>query len=506
MQETVQNIVQNQEGNLKPATGNVANAKSIVQMLRDFGLTLKGIGDNEVLVIQKAIEEQQKVISDEIRVTEAFSKRMDFPLRVIDALEGNPPGAYEEVSYQNLVRVGDIDNKTWKVTSKFGDTQGMVLTITAPKPMDAFDISPEDGTYTLKVRKENDPSVQYDGEIRFSTNAQGIPTAINLNITIRDSDLSKPISFKGSVSGTVVPGSTQELPQYSKLSFSGTLSSQFGTAKVEKLEVTMTKIGEEQEPQVITLTNLQVATQTSKPSSLTINGKVELEPAPQSWLQQVWEGTMKPKSALISTTLQGSGITVKLSNAQISDFVLDEGDALPRKLEGQLVYTSPSLTFQGTANLFYEGLGATAPSEQVKLNFTLNGDWKPSVGSPLNVSVKLESTPQTLSMNVSLKYGEQKLEGALVGNWEYVGDEAEIKRATLNLTHSPSNFKVEVTFQEGQPITGTIKTPQGQKVADIGEAENLGLPDLGSALIVKYTDGTFETLESVLPRSRLSRK
>ena len=113
LQETIQNIVQNQEGNLKPATGNVANAKSIVQMLRDFGLTLKGIGDNEVLVIQKAIEEQQKVISDEIRVTEAFSKRMDFPLRVIDALEGNPPGAYEEVSYQNLVRVGDIDNKTW---------------------------------------------------------------------------------------------------------------------------------------------------------------------------------------------------------------------------------------------------------------------------------------------------------------------------------------------------------------------------------------------------------
>jgi hypothetical protein len=327
-----------------------------------------------------------------------------------------------------------------------------------------------------------------------------------LNITIKDGDLNKPISFKGSVSGTVAPGSTQELPQYSKLSFSGTLSSQFGTARVERLEVTMTKIGEEQQPQLITLTNLQVATQTSKPSSLTINGKFELEPAPQSWLQQGWEEDMKPKSGSISATLQGSGITVKLSNAQISDFVLDEGDALPRKLEGQLVYTSPSLTFQGTANLFYEGLGATAPSEQVKLNFTLNGDWKPSVGSPLNVSVKLESTSQTLSMNVSLKYGEQKLEGTLAGNWVYVGEEAEIESATMKLTHSPSNFKVEVTIQEGQPATGTIKTPQGQKVADIGEARNLGLPNLGDVLIVKYSDGTFETLESVLPRSRLGRK
>jgi hypothetical protein len=505
LQETVQNIVQNQEGNLKPATGDVAVAKSIVQMLRDFGLTLKGIGDNEVLVIQKAIEEQQKVISNEIKVTEAFSKRMDFPMRVIEALKEKSPGAYDEVSYGKLVRVGNTDNKTWKVTSRVGDTQGMVLTIIASSPMDAFEIAPV-GSYTLTVRKENDPSVQYDGNLQFSNNAQGIPTAANLNITIKDGDLNKPISFKGSVSGTVAPESTQELPQYSKLSFSGTLSSQFGTARVERLEVTMTKIGEEQQPQLITLTNLQVATQTSKPSSLIVSGRVELEPAPQSWLQQGWEGTMKPKSALISTTLQGSGITVKLSNAQISDFVLDEGDALPRKLEGQLVYTSPSLTFQGTANLFYEGLGTTAPSEQVKLNFTLNGDWKPSVGSPLNVSVKLESTSQTLSMNVSLKYGEQKLEGTLTGNWVYVGEEAEIESATMKLTHSPSNFKVEVTIQEGQPATGTIKTPQGQKVADIGEARNLGLPDLGDALIVKYTDGTFETLESVLPRSRLGKK
>jgi hypothetical protein len=112
LQETVQNIVQNQEGNLKPATGDFAIAKSIVQMLRDFGPTLKGIGDNEVLVIQKAVEEQQKVISNEIKVTEAFSKRMDFPMRVIEALKEKSPGAYDEVSYGNLVRVGNTDNKT----------------------------------------------------------------------------------------------------------------------------------------------------------------------------------------------------------------------------------------------------------------------------------------------------------------------------------------------------------------------------------------------------------
>ena len=459
--QDVENKVVEQKDNLKPASGDVAIAKSIVQMLRDFGLTLKGIGDNEVLVIQKAIEEQQKVIRNEIKVTEAFSKRMGFPIRVIEALKEKAPGAYDEVSYGNLVRVGNTDNKTWKVTSRVGDTQGMVLTIIASSPMDAFEIAPV-GSYTLTVRKENDPSVQYDGNLQFSNDAQGIPTAANLNITIRDGDLSKPISFNGSISGTVAPGSTRELPQYSKLSFSGTLSSQFGTARVERLEVTMTKIGEEQQPQLITLTNLQVATQTSKPSSLTINGNVELEPAPQSWLQQGWEEDMKPKSGSISATLQGSGITVKLSNAQVSDFVLNKDTALPRKVEGQLAYTSSSLTFQGTVSLFYKGLGATTSSEQVKASITtLNGNWTPSVGTPLKVSVKLTSDSQKLHMDLTLNYGNQKLEGVIEGNWEHVGNEAKVKSGTLNLTHSPSNFKVTVSWESEKPVSGQIANAQG---------------------------------------------
>jgi len=48
-------------------------------------------------------------------------------------------------------------------------------------------------------------------------------------------------------------------------------------------------------------------------------------------------------------------------------------------------------------------------------------------------------------------------------------------------------------------VTGSIKKSDGTKVADIGEAIELGVPDLGHAGIVKYTDGTFETLESLLP-------
>ncbi|MFN4180482.1 MAG: hypothetical protein ACK4I8_09225 [Armatimonadota bacterium] len=498
-------VVEQQQGNLPAPTGDVAIAKSIVQMLRDFGLTLVGIGDNEVLTIQKAVEEQQQVISNEVKLAEDFMERVDFPLRVLSALEGEPPGAYEEIDFGYLEQVDRTDNKTWKVTSKVsGETFGMVLTLTSQQPMEAFEFTPEAGVYTLTVRKQNDPSVQYDGQLKFTVDSQGIPTAIALNITIKDGKLSKPISFNGTVSGVVASGSTLEAPEYSKVSFSGTFSSQFGITQVDKLEVVTTVVGGDRVVQKITLTNLRVATQTSKPANLTLSGTFELEPTPTQW-QDEW-GDMMPKSGNLTATLEASDIKLRLSNAQVSDFVIEEGNPVPRRLTGQLNYTSSSLNFQGSITAFYEGLGASELSEQVKFTFSLRGDWKPTIGSPLGVSIATNSTSQTIRMDITLGQGEQKLEGNFTGNWKFVGDAPKISSGSLNLTHSPSNFKVQVNAQEGQPVTGTIKTAQGQTVAEIGEAENLGLPDLGKEMIVKYSDGTFETLRSILPRSRMSRR
>lgn len=503
--QVAQQVVEQQQDSLPAPTGDVATAKSIVQMLRDFGLTLVGIGDNEVLTIQEAVEEQQQVISNEIKLAGDFGERMDFPVRTLSALKNEPPGAYYETSFGHLERVGDTDNRTWKVTSKVeGETLGMVLTITSQRPMEAFEFTPEAGVYTLTVRKQNDPSVQHDGQLKFTIDSQGIPTAIALNITVKDGKPIKPISFNGTVSGVVASGSTPEAPEYSKVSFSGTFSSQFGIAQVDKLEVVTTVVSGKRMLQKFTFANLRVATGTSKPASLTFNGTIELEPTPSQW-QDKW-GDMMPKLGTLSATLEASGVKLSLSNASVSEFVIEEGNPIPRRLTGQLNYTSQSLNFQGSLTAFAEGLGASEPSEQVKFSFNLSGDWKPTIGSPLGVSIATNSTSQTIRMDITLKKGNQRLEGNFTGNWKFAGDETKISSGALNLTHSPSNFKVQVNAQEGQPVTGTIKTAQGQTVAEIGEAQDLGLPDLGEEMIVKYSDGTFETLSSILPRSRMSRK
>ena len=117
-------------------------------------------------------------------------------------------------------------------------------------------------------------------------------------------------------------------------------------------------------------------------------------------------------------------------------------------------------------------------------------------------------------MNLTINYGDQKLAGTITGTLDIAtvnGQQVSkgFKSGNLDMTHTPSNFKVQVSWERDKPVSGKIVTAQGQKVADIGEAKSLGLP-LGSALVVKYTDTdgkvTFETLESVLPRSRLGRK
>ncbi len=226
------------------------------------------------------------------------------------------------------------------------------------------------------------------------------------------------------------------------------------------------------------------------------------------------EGTLNPLS-------QG-GIE---GNAQIKDVGLSASlrgsfAANPLSIQGELQYRSNTLTFSGSVSLALENeevLGFGSETEPVSLTqvpkgtFSLQGNWAPQIGRPAGIDLQMTSNPQGNAPHVTIKltlnYGGQGLSGTITGTLDIQNNQSYgFKSGNLDMSHSPSNFKVRVSAEKGKATSGQIVTAQGEKVADIGEARNLGLPDLGSALIVKYTDGTFETLESVLPRSRLSKK
>ncbi len=527
--QEVENTVNQQQSNLPAPTGDVAIAKSIVQMLRDFGINAKGIAENEAFTIQDAVTEQQNIIAQEIKVTQAFSERVDFFFGALELLDGTEPGRYRQVGKHLLQPVGSAPNdRTWVVEFTLGASAGMVLTVTTQNPIDEFALDPAAGKITLQARKSDDPNLQYDGTWNVQTDAQGNLTRISASMTLKDRELKAPITFSGAISGTPVSGSQPQEPRYKNLSFSGSLTSEFGELKIGSLTaVWFVDTQSAERLKQMELSDLSVSVKTSKPTSLTISRiLVEFEDInPQQGFNEV-----TPKRAVFSATLQGSGITLSLTNAESTfsrevDRLDPENIVIqPKTVKGQLSYTSPTLTFNGSIDFSWEN-----PTQDVhpgeygddfapiplasapKWTSTLQGSMTPKVGTPANINLQVNSNPQgqepQVQITLTLGHGTQKLSGNLTGTLKIEGQQSKgFKAFALNMTHSPSNFKVQVSGQQGQPVAGSITKADGTKVADIGEARNLGLPDLGSEIIVKYTDGTFETLQSVIPRSRLSRR
>ncbi len=467
-----------------------------------------------------------------------------------------------------IVEVAQAGSVSGTIRSRQGTEMGMVLTVTVQNPIGIFRYTHEAGKYTFQVRKPNDANLQYDGSIAVTTDSQGNPTQVVLSATVKDSALKTPITFSGTLQGTPtqtgkvtgvirspatvrgsrVPRSRQSsgssIAPYKEAKFVNVaLQSQYGSASIGELKVVW--LNDSLEPdklQQISLTNLRANSQTSKPVSLVINSaSVELQPTTQQEKEQYHE-ELKPKTATFSATIEGSGIRLEVSNMQASDFVFVKvGEKwnwwtwtaepvyrpVPRSLSGQVSYSSPTLSFKGSVNAGWENLQGPEPAgfgdkddpvalaQVPKGTFSLQGNWAPQIGRPAGIDLQMTSNPQGNAPHVTIKltlnYGGQGLSGTITGTLDIQNNQSYgFKSGNLDMSHSPSNFKVRVSAEKGKATSGQIVTAQGEKVADIGEARNLGLPDLGSALIVKYTDGTFETLESVLPsnlpRSRLSKK
>jgi hypothetical protein len=88
--------------------------------------------------------------------------------------------------------------------------------------------------------------------------------------------------------------------------------------------------------------------------------------------------------------------------------------------------------------------------------------------------------------------GTLKVQGGMVDTRSLFGT------GSIQMSHSPSGFQIQLTVAEDGTVSGSIKKSDGSQVAQIGNAHNLGLPDLGDQAIIKYSDGTFETLASLM--------
>lgn len=511
------------------ANSDVKQAKRIAQFLRDMASSVSGAGSAEKDSLHAAIEEQKTAISNSTQLTADFTSRSKFVGTMLtlgdggtfsdDGLVGRPSGAYEQRVVDNgsggtrnaLVRTGNAtDGRSWTVSSAVpGTTQGMVLTVTPASTVSAFGVTLSSPSMTVQVRKASDSALRYDGTLNLTKDSNSNITQAVVNVTIADQALTKAITVNGTLTGTPASGSSPTNPGYTQISFTGTLDSQFGTATVGNLVVQFFASSASGDVKQVQLTNLTLATTNSKPATASISSAtIDFQAA------DIANGFphSTPQHATLSGSLQASGHTLTLTNGTVtllrSKPPFGNRTYAPSAVSGAVSYTSPVVTFTGNMNGTWDNAGSTGSSVASfpKASVHVVGTLTPKNGTATAVDTTLASDNTVVNNTVtatltvtSMSYGSENLKGTAKEVFAVQNNVVQSNpTVSVNLTHSPSNQVVQLSGP-ANALSGTIKTSSGTTVAQIGNATDLQLGDLGSVTVIKYSDNTFETALSLLP-------
>ncbi len=531
---TVREIVENQDDNLRPPQGDVAVAKSMMQMIRDANISAVGIADTEATRLEEDLSNLEQVIEREVvtPVKKLGDRGLQYLFSVLSEDEfryppliGLPPGRYEH--YRNggtiqIRRIGSTDNRTWEIVNNVPNDrfQGVTVRIVTQNPLQRLDIDPNAGKYTVQVRSSRDPRLQYDVVLEVTRkDSQNRPTQLRATMNLVDSQLSQPIQFNGTVGLTPRPG---EDLSFSQVRFTGTFTSQYGSLNVTNLVANIDENQSQQRNQVSAQCEaLQLTVRTSRNASVEIRG-LNLQ------YIETWDGDILTPAELRvqSIRVNAGDASLVLSNArlQLVPNSQDERD-YPANMTGQLEYRTPKATLTGSLEFVWENASTARldwdwweVGDEIPLEWFPKGYLKltsanltPSVGRPiaLNFTLRLEpnaSPPRMRLETLRLSLGSEVMQGTGTAQMDVsdgrVNRQQLFSNATLTMTHSPSNFQVALTMSTSSgeyTFSGEIKKPDGTRIAQIGKARDLGMPDLGNLLIVKYNDGTFESLQSLLP-------
>jgi hypothetical protein len=495
-------------------TGNtsVKDAKAFMQLVRDAFSTVSGEGNDLANGLENAINEQVDLFNTQAHLVATFEQKTRFVLKVPDLIENHEPGQY---TYANKVfrRLGSsADGKSWSVI----DGRGTTVTVTPDAAMTEFTAKQAAGKrLTVTAVSSADAAFKVEGTFKVGSDSQGRMNGLTLALTVRDASLTSPIAFNGTMSATPVADDT-----WSRQQLSGSFASQWGSAEVTNLGVVWTPSSDYDEPQSLQCENLRASSTLSKPATLTASGmSIQLEASDPA--NHIADPT--PKSAALgSLSLTASSHKIVLSNAAITmtRFAEEESPGewyttvLPKTIKGTLHFEGTTVeSLDGSLNASWDNPsndlrpGTSPASDYPKGTITISGDARPKFGAPMGLDITITSdntvtngaVSTTVKLNMVKGFGEQ-VGGSIVmaypvGAGNVVQDDPKI---TVSLTHSPSGLKLALTQESGGDPSGTIKTSSGTKIADIGPASSLGLPDLGGVVIVKYIDGTFETVASLV--------
>ncbi|GIV15506.1 MAG: hypothetical protein KatS3mg022_0941 [Armatimonadota bacterium] len=359
--------------------------------------------------------------------------------------------------------------------------------------------------------------MNYSATLTPTLNEANRTIQFNASFNLQDNTLSRAITFNGTLVATLAQMPSGDAPpQITSATFNGEFNSQYGSAQVTNLRAEFDPDSSQQDSlKRITLQSLQ-AQITARPFSLSLQG-VDIP------FMQLHGGGTAPTSVTVNT-LQITGrdennkqisLTISEVNGTFIEYrdpVNGLGSGVIKTLQGKLTFASDRLSLSGEVNGTWNNpvTFKQIPSAGHQLStfpegtIRIKGNMTPAIGKPAAVDITIASTPKAsppkTTMNATFSYGNESMQTSVEMVLAEYPDGVHPASGTISMSHSPSGMRIQVTGGDNQPVTGSIQKSDGTKVADIGEAIELGIQELGHTGIVKYVDGTFETLQSLLPQ------
>lgn len=524
LQQQVQQVVSRYRDALKGGSANadISRARLMVQSMRDMSTALVSSGDTEAITADEAVQEAADQLEHQLDVTGEFSRRLDDVLVVVDALRDYPPGVYEVSGplgyYVHLERVGDSpDRKTWEIRFKAPrPSENIVLTITTNREMENFQLNPIAGEYRLSAVRGD--TVAYTATLQPVRNEANRVITLNAQMRLQDPELTQPVTFNGALQMNMaqMPSGNEEILRVVRAVLNGSFTSPYGSAQVTNLVVEFDPDSSASDSiKNVTLQKLEVQL---------LDGDLSL----------VLEGVNLPMMKLVGggqtpsrLNVSRLELSVREDNSESMSLVLrnveanlvqyeyiyngrPKTDGAIKNLSAKVLLNSNRMRLEGEVVANWDN--PLPPSQFSKAdnnlrsfprgNILIRGRMTPRVGKPsqaeLEVNSQPNATPPKITARATFMYGAEQTSVTYEVRLRETGAGVEGDYHSATITHAPTGMRAQISHPSGQPTRGTIITANGAKVADIGEARELGLPDLGRMLIVKYADGSFEALESLI--------
>ncbi len=485
----------------------VQQAKNMVNFVRDVAASSRKLGLDATEVFEAVVAAQQRIDSGFNQET-YLSSHVSHLFNVFVQLEGQPRDSYIYRAYSATKGRLERDFSSlpppngWSVRMQI-DPVPVTLNIQSQNPLERLVLTPLAARYTVQAIGQ---SLDYRGTLEITQNSGNRLFSFNLNITMREGRLTSDVSFRGQGTARLAADPNADEPaQVQELRLTGNLQTPFGTSDVVNLALTYDPDWN-QTNSLRRLTADSVTLQEGANRAEITNLNVQLKKLPS--------GVLAVQAARASRLLVQTG---SLRRAELSDVQTEWGDypaggANPtdtaiRRLSARMTMEARRGTYSGDVQVDWSNpqplsnwdrLGGslnTFPAGTIQFSGQFQAqNARPVLIESLEARLEPTATPPGVRISSSFKRDQQTVSA----QWEsQLTPQGDIGLSRLVANYSPSNLRLTVTVS-GSTVTGSIvRLPDEERLADVGNARLLGLPDLGDTVVVRYRDNTFEALDSL---------